>query len=622
MRIEELKNAIQEEITVLNNQDMAKKDDNTQEEIERYKAVIESLKIKKLKDLDKIKISEFAILYLHSLNPEKWSVQELDNVIYSSLMLFENSTTLDYEEKTNTLLDMIVNNTLDRLQENKIDISKISEINPEDINKDLRETILTLQKYEREGINMETFIPFLEKIDQDVVKVLGIVKFLKTIKEYGYQIRDTFVDDSLTKRERERSVINAMHKDIHHIKIKDIIGELKDYLEKLESSKSDKKTLSKRKERLIAFQILLDKALNKPVITNPQSIIRKIDIPELRLETLKQIYSHNLEYQEQVEKEYQEIATKKETKYQKFLKAFDLPEDNIENLIDKPVEELMAMYPLLVSLGIKDRKKQEELLRTSTLSRLSGIKILQNKGVITPDFIAENHNLFQEDKKEFEDLTKNINFLLSLELRPTIISKHQEILLSDPDILSENVGQLQEYELPIDWAKNQDVSFLAGTNLENKIDKWIELGYETLLEHNVELLNYSKESMRRLEVLKAIDIPLPETKEELETILTSPSFIIPEQEIDTYIQSEELKEERKEINPHLEAILQPFESTRRTYQVEGQIFSKRKTLRNLSQAEEVTKETVLNSMVAGTNLLLPEVEKVRNSLQGYNYRKQ
>jgi len=621
MRIEELKNAIQEEITVLNNQDMAKKDDNTQEEIERYKAVIESLKIKKLKDLDKIKISEFAILYLHSLNPEKWSVQELDNVIYSSLMLFENSTTLDYEEKTNTLLDMIVNNTLDRLQENKIDISKISEINPEDINKDLRETILTLQQYEREGINMETFLPFLKKIDQDVVKVLGIVKFLKTIKEYGYQIRDTFVDDSLTKRERERSVINAMHKDIHHIKIKDIIGELKDYLEKLESSKSDKKTLSKRKERLIAFQILLDKALNKPVITNPQSIIRKIDIPELRLETLKQIYSHNLEYQEQVEKEYQEIATKKETKYQKFLKAFDLPEDNIENLIDKPVEELMAMYPLLVSLGIKDRKKQEELLRTSTLSRLSGIKILQNKGVITPDFIAENHNLFQEDKKEFEDLTKNINFLLSLELRPTIISKHQEILLSDPDILSENVGQLQEYELPIDWAKNQDVSFLAGTNLENKIDKWIELGYETLLEHNVELLNYSKESMRRLEVLKAIDIPLPETKEELETILTSPSFIIPEQEIDTYIQSEELKEERKEINPHLEAILQPLESTKRSYQVEGNIFSKRKTLRNLSQEEEVTRETVLSSLIAGTNLLLPEVEKVRKSLQGYNYRK-
>lgn len=622
MRIEELKNAIQEEITVLNNQDMAKKDDNTQEEIERYKAVIESLKIKKLKDLDKIKISEFAILYLHSLNPEKWSVQELDNVIYSSLMLFENSTTLDYEEKTNTLLDMIVNNTLDRLQENKIDISKISEINPEDINKDLRETILTLQQYEREGINMETFLPFLKKIDQDVVKVLGIVKFLKTIKEYGYQIRDTFVDDSLTKRERERSVINAMHKDIHHIKIKDIIGELKDYLEKLESSKSDKKTLSKRKERLIAFQILLDKALNKPVITNPQSIIRKIDIPELRLETLKQIYSHNLEYQEQVEKEYQEIATKKETKYQKFLKAFDLPEDNIENLIDKPVEELMAMYPLLVSLGIKDRKKQEELLRTSTLSRLSGIKILQNKGVITPDFIAENHNLFQEDKKDFEDLTKNIDFLLSLKLRPTIISKHQEILLSDPDILSENVGKLQEYELPIDWAKNQDVSFLAEANLENKIDRWIELGYEILLEHNLELLNYSKKSMRRLEVLKVIGIPLPETKEELETILDSPSFIVPEQEIDTYIQRDDVKTEKQEINPSLEAILQPFESTRRTYQVEGQIFSKRKTLRNLSQAEEVTKETVLNSMVAGTNLLLPEVEKVRNSLQGYNYRKQ
>ena len=211
---------------------------------------------------------------------------------------------------------------------------------------------------------------------------------------------------------------------------------------------------------------------------------------------------------------------------------------------------------------------------------------------------------------------------MSLKLRPTIISKHQEILLSDPNALSENVSQLQEYELPISWAKNQDLSFLAEANLDSKIDRWIELGYETLLEHNLELLNYSRESMSRLEVLKAIKIPLPETQEELEAILNSPSFIIPEQEIDTYIEPMDKKEKNKGINPALEVILTPLESTKRTYQVEGNIFSKRKTLRNLSQVEEITTETIVKSMIAGTNLLLPEIEKVKKSLQGYNYKKQ
>ena len=279
------------------------------------------------------------------------------------------------------------------------------------------------------------------------------------------------------------------------------------------------------------------------------------------------------------------------------------------------------MYPLLVSLGIKDQSRQEELLRISTLSRLSGIKKLQNKGMISPNFLTENNNLFCEDKKEFEDLTKNIGFLLSLKLRPTIISKHSEILLSDPNVLSENLRQLQEYELPIDWSKNQDISFLTKPNIENKIDRWLELGYETLLEHHLELLNYSRESIKRLEVLKEIRIPLPETKEDLKAILDSPTFIIPEQEIDTYIQRDDVKTEKQEINPSLEAILKPLESTQRTYQVEGNIFSKRKTLRNLSQEEEVTQDTIVKSMITGTNLLLSDIEKVRKSLQGYNYKK-
>lgn len=621
MTLEELKNAIQKEIVEISEEQNVE-DSIKQEEMERYKAGIESLKIKRVKDLDKIKMSEIVILYLHSIMPEVWSIEEVEKITNSSLKFFENSTSDEFDSKSITLIQMVSKNILTRLQKKKIDLSNISELKKENLEADLQEDILTLQHYEKEGIDVKTLLPFIAQ-GKECVIALSIVNFFKCVKEYGQKELETYTEDDLglTRKEKERALVNAMYNMSGNIKINDIISILKEHLIALENSQLEQEKRSKRVKALKASQNLVTIAMQEPVITNYQSIIRQIPIPELKLETLKLIYSHNLSYQEQIEKRYQELTSKKEVQYQEFAKAFDLPTDNIEDLMKKPLEDLKAMYPLLVSLGIKDQSRQEELLRISTLSRLSGIKILQNKGMISPNFLTENNNLFCEDKKEFEDLTKNIGFLLSLKLRPTIISKHSEILLSDPNVLSENLRQLQEYELPIDWSKNQDISFLTKPNIENKIDRWLELGYETLLEHHLELLNYSRESIKRLEVLKEIRIPLPETKEDLKAILDSPTFIIPEQEIDTYIQLVDRKENKKEINPSLEAILKPLESTKRTYQVEGNIFSKRKTLRNLSQEEEVTQDTIVKSMITGTNLLLSDIEKVRKSLQGYNYKK-
>lgn len=621
MTLEELKNAIQKEIVEISEEQNVE-DSIKQEEMERYKAGIESLKIKRVKDLDKIKMSEIVILYLHSIMPEVWSIEEVEKITNSSLKFFENSTSDEFDSKSMTLIQMVSKNILTRLQKKKIDLSNISELKKEDLEADLQEDILTLQYYEKEGIDVKTLLPFIAQ-GKECVIALSIVNFFKCVKEYGQKELETYTEDDLglTRKEKEHALVNAMYNMSGNIIINDIISILKEHLIALENSQLEQEKRSKRVKALKASQNLVTIAMQEPVITNYQSIIRQIPIPELKLETLKLIYSHNLSYQEQIEKRYQELTSKKEVQYQEFAKAFDLPTDNIEDLMKKPLEDLKAMYPLLVSLGIKDQSRQEELLRISTLSRLLGIKILQNKGMISPNFLTENNNLFCEDKKEFEDLTKNIGFLLSLKLRPTIISKHSEILLSDPNVLSENLRQLQEYELPIDWAKNQDISFLTKPNIENKIDRWLELGYETLLEHHLELLNYSRESIKRLEVLKEIRIPLPETKEDLKAILDSPTFIIPEQEIDTYIQLVDRKENKKEINPSLEAILKPLESTKRTYQVEGNIFSKRKTLRNLSQEEEVTQDTIVKSMITGTNLLLSDIEKVRKSLQGYNYKK-
>ena len=183
MTLEELKNAIQKEIVEISEEQNVE-DSIKQEEMERYKAGIESLKIKRVKDLDKIKMSEIVILYLHSIMPEVWSIEEVEKITNSSLKFFENSTSDEFDSKSITLIQMVSKNILTRLQKKKIDLSNISELKKENLEADLQEDILTLQHYEKEGIDVKTLLPFIAQ-GKECVIALSIVNFFKCVKEYG-----------------------------------------------------------------------------------------------------------------------------------------------------------------------------------------------------------------------------------------------------------------------------------------------------------------------------------------------------------------------------------------------------------------------------------------------------
>ena len=124
-----------------------------------------------------------------------------------------------------------------------------------------------------------------------------------------------------------------------------------------------------------------------------------------------------------------------------------------------------------------------------------------------------------------------------------------------------------------------------------------------------------------MDKLKILSFPLPETKEELDFILSSKSFIMDNQELVDYSSINVSNSPKKYIHPELEDSLQALEYTKRTYKVGDNIFSKQKTLRNLSVEEEITPRVIFKSMVSGTRLSPIETEIVKKSLQGYNYKK-
>lgn len=107
MTLEEVTNALQKEIIKLETDEAKIKDSKKQEEIKRYKAGIESLKIKRIKDLDKIKMSEIVVLYLHSVMPEIWSIEEAEKITHSSLEFFDDSTSDEFDSKSMTLIQMV-----------------------------------------------------------------------------------------------------------------------------------------------------------------------------------------------------------------------------------------------------------------------------------------------------------------------------------------------------------------------------------------------------------------------------------------------------------------------------------------------------------------------------------
>lgn len=215
----------------------------------------------------------------------------------------------------------------------------------------------------------------------------------------------------------------------------------------------------------------------------------------------------------------------------------------------------------------------------------------------------------------------NRRILQGNRINPSTISKHQEILFATPANLERNFSTLKEYSLPLNWMNLESVQFLSHPDLARKIDKVLELGYEALLESDIELLNYNDSAWERLEVLKSLNIPLPTTKEEVESILESPHFVVPKEEQERYLETPTAYIKANGVRDIVPVSDLPIEQeTKRTYTIGGVIFSKPKVLRNLSQMESFTPDRTIACITAGTNMQEKEYQNVKNRLTNY-YRK-
>lgn len=629
-KIEEEKRRIEEELQVEN------------QELKLYQDFFGKYSLIDVKKYDQIDCGKFFVLYLHSTNPEKWPIKELEELVKSNHLLFLKANSDSFRNLINAVRFMIETKDADAMKElmqekvNPIKPTlfdklfrrkelKNEPIKPTLFNKIFRRKELSREKMKKNlneikkgGCDIEKLLNLLEREDNDVKEALSLVKMMKESGEFKESIGEELIhflkQDNIkaSKEEIEKITGKSWEAIVDKKRLFKALEVLKSYYEKLEKQESARKrNLNKQMRDYKQLEKLFSKAKTDRVIRNVEEITEKISNPLLRIEILKYIYLHNLAYQEQVESDYQNVFREESAEYKEFLLRNNLSTDNLDSYMTKSIPELEYMLERLKKLNIQD---VETVLKTSTPSRVQELGMLIKIGVMTEAFVKENTTLFDTKKPHYQVLTTNQRILQENRVNPSTMHLHQEVLFARPSYLENNLSTLQEYLLPLNWMGVKNVQFLNHSNLARKIDKVLELGYETLLESNMELLNYDDKAWNRLEVLKALDIPLPTTKEEVEGILESPHFLLPEENVETY----------REITPYIERKenldIVPMKSlpidqeTTRTYTIGGVIFSKPKVVRNLSQLEKFTPIGVFDCVTAGTNMQEIERQKVRTKL--------
>ncbi len=610
-KIEEEKRRIEEELQVEN------------QELKLYQDFFEKYSLIDVKKYDQIDCGKFFVLYLHSTNPEKWPIKELEELVKSNHLLFLKANSDSFRNLINAVRFMIETKDADAMKE--LMQEKVNPIKPTLFNKIFRRKELSREKMKKNlneikkgGCDIEKLLNLLEREDNDVKEALSLVKMMKESGEFKESIGEELIhflkQDNIkaSKEEIEKITGKSWEAIVDKKRLFKALEVLKSYYEKLEKQESARKrNLNKQMRDYKQLEKLFSKAKTDRVIRNVEEITEKISNPLLRIEILKYIYLHNLAYQEQVESDYQNVFREESAEYKEFLLRNNLSTDNLDSYMTKSIPELEYMLERLKKLNIQD---VETVLKTSTPSRVQELGMLIKSGVMTEAFVKENTTLFDTKKPHYQVLTTNQRILQENRVNPSTMHLHQEVLFARPSYLENNLSTLQEYLLPLNWMGVKNVQFLNHPNLARKIDKVLELGYETLLESNMELLNYDDKAWNRLEVLKALDIPLPTTKEEVEGILESPHFLLPEENVETY----------REITPYIERKenldIVPMKSlpidqeTTRTYTIGGVIFSKPKVVRNLSQLEKFTPIGVFDCVTAGTNMQEIECQKVRTKL--------
>lgn len=515
--------------------------------------------------------------------------------------LFENIANLIVSVEKDDLLNIIKNKKRKKL------------------NKDDKKRVLTIENIQKNAnINIENFIRLcydqIEIVANTIELMVALYKFKET-HEYFSQIKagalSSEVKKQLTKAEKEFFEYEYNTKSIEKV-IKDI----REYSDKVISEEeTKKKKISKSFMNYTYTENWIRKIKNGQEITSIPSKVMQLDDEELKKQILEKVYNNNMSIYTQIEKKYNDLSSNSYNRYSLLLGQYgiDISKYNID--ITNDINSVKKMLKLISSLDIKNPHKIVEIINTSKLEIVESINNLVKKGYIDNEYVNNNINIFSDS---YATLISNIEEFKKEGLSLSSISKLKDSLCEDSDTIQRNIAVLKEYGLFSSLGDCSSASFLNIEQLEQKIDKLLELGMEQLLKDDLSLLNYENSLYDKILLAYKLNIPIEDTNS-LHNILSSP-FVVSDDDIDTYLFNVSRKslDSLEDININKTDLLELLgkkQSSENVYDFDGVLISKNKVSRNLENSDdEVPLKTVLLCMIDDKILDTDELEKITKSL--------
>jgi len=463
---------------------------------------------------------------------------------------------------------------------------------------------------------LDDVIAILNFMEEDIDLFSSLIQFARIHK--AVQTDKASLDeriDALPWNLRAKEYNKALAVELKdNYKVPQILQLIKPVYTFVSESDREERDLQKYKEREIRGYDkalnLLDKSLDKEEITKARSIIKQIRDEEVKFAILQFIYEHNQPYYEQLVSEYQEISSNTKVKYRSLLHSFGIETENLnlEEIMHNKLSEVEKMLSYL-----KNKKFDDDLildvLRNTNFIIFEEVKDYIDKGYFSNMFITCNREIFYSGSSMLELFRKNKKVLESYGVNPYVFRNHLNLLFTESNLLGESLAVLANYGLLKSLKNTDNLSFLIKQDFVFKIDQLLELGYEKMLEENLDLLNY--DNLMRLEVLKSSGFVL-ESIDEVEAVLKSDKFMLPDDKLEEYLLN---VVDDVDLDTIIipEQSLDSFRESLRTYKIGDNLISICKVKRLLNSGkgllEAVTSNCFLNDR---------EFDKIVDALGGEN----
>lgn len=343
------------------------------------------------------------------------------------------------------------------------------------------------------------------------------------------------------------------------------------------------KTLKQKEKEYQKLKKTSEKIIHK-IKSNPREItdyrilLGDIKNKSLRMKILTYIYEQNNKYYQELEEEYIELSENSILGFQNLCHKYLLTNIDIKALREKySYRELEQILRSLKTIGITESILLTPIIKSTSKEVVKDMINFINQGLLTTDIAKANIQIWDKSQDYVTRIKQNAKQIESITTNTSLYKRKPQVLLIENTRLEKNLKELKNYQLLSSLETTTDYQFLSDENLTDKLDYILELGKEQDLVNNLGLLNYDKKRWDRLNILDQLNIPVSE--EMLEGLLHTNNFLIPDEQIDEYLDKQQLPED-------IPVLQEEIEKTPRTYIYRDVYFSKNKLLRQWDKLEK------------------------------------